>query len=431
MKKKEGLKMIKIAIIGLGARGADVYGTFINNNIKDAKIVQIADPNVERRNKFKKNFNISCEFVYSSGDELLNDKKIADAIIIATPDKLHYKDTIKALNLGYDILLEKPISPSEDECIEIKELAAKKGRIVALCHVLRYAPLYTKIKEILDSKVLGEIVHIHQIEHIGYWHFAHSYVRGNWRNEKESAPVLLAKSCHDIDNIIWFMDKEVERVSSMGSLFHFKKENKPKGHPERSLDCYDLVGCPYDANKIYLENFLKDPDKNKDSWPYTVLTPYPSVKTLKEAINNGPYGRSVYDCDNDVMDNQMVNMAFKDGSHAHLTLIAHTGSNHRQIKIMGTRGELEANDKDQTISIKIFDGSFDVKPTIIDLKKENLDLSGHGGGDSRLVLDFINLLKGNTKEVKALTTIDESIKSHLIIFKAEESRKENGALKYL
>lgn len=429
---QRGECMLKISIIGLGARGAEVYGKYIMNHLNDAQIVQIADPDEEKRNKYQDIYHLGHDAVFTSGHDLILASKIADALIIATPDQQHFADVMLALEYGYDILLEKPISPYEHECLMIRDKAIEKKRRVVLCHVLRYAPMYQKIKTLIDEKTIGDLVLIDQIEHIGYWHFAHSFVRGNWRNKELSAPIILAKTCHDFDNILWFMNDHVDRVSSMGNLFYFRNDKKPKGATSRCLDgCKVKDQCPYDAEKIYLTNHRLYPEESKNAWPFIVLDPKPTQESLRKAIQEGPYGRCIYDSDNNVMDHQVVNIAFKGGTHAHLTLAAHTGSTYRQIKIMGTLGEIMANDRDQIIEIKRFDGSFDIKPEVIDIKKMTDSLDGHGGGDERLMSDFIKYIEQGHEGSTMLTSIEQSIESHMIAFAAERSRMLKGKLIYL
>lgn len=424
--------MLKIAIIGIGARGAEVYGKYILENPNEAKIVQIADLDSQKRIKYQHVFELSNEVVYDSGEALLKSPKIADAVIIATPDRDHFKDVMLALDKGYDILLEKPIAPTLEECTQIRDKAIALNRKVVLCHVLRYAPLYQRIKALIDEGTVGEVVLIDQIEHIGYWHFAHGFVRGNWRNKAQSAPVVLAKTCHDFDNILWFMNEKPTAISSMGHLFHFKPEQAPVGAAKRCFDgCKVKDTCPYDAEKIYINNQKEYPEDRKSGWPFMVIDPNPTEETMRQALKTGPYGRCVYHCDNDVMDHQIVNMEFEHGKHAHLTLVAHTGSTYRQIKVMGTKGEILASDRDQTIEIKRFDGTFDVQPSVIDIRKESEPLKGHGGGDARMMREFIQYVVSGSTQKTMLTSIDRSVDSHIMAFAAESSRMQDGALIWL
>lgn len=414
--------MITVAIIGLGARGAEVYGAYSLKYKNEMKVVAISDISEEKVNKYKKIYQVPDENCFSTGEELLSKEKLADAIIIASPDNMHHTHTLKALELGYHVLLEKPIAPKRDECIDILKKAKETNRIVSVCHVLRYAPFFKTIKEIVDSGKIGEVVHLNQIENVGYWHQAHSFVRGNWRNSIESSPMILAKSCHDLDIISWIINKKCEKVSSFGSLKHFRKENAPVGSSSRCLDCKVRDTCPYDAVKIYLDNFAKYEDK--EVWPFIVLDNHPTEESLTKALRHGPYGRCVYDCDNDVVDHQCVNMQFVDGITASFTMSAFSGATHRQIKIMGTKGEIIGDDLTQEIQVKIYDGSFEVKPEIINIKELHENLTGHGGGDELLVADFINLIKSEKGDY--LTSIDQSIQSHIMAFSAEESRINDG-----
>lgn len=420
----------KIAVIGLGARGGEVYGEYIFKNRDLAKIVAIADIDPLKRKIYQDKYQLDPNQVFSNGKDLLNQNLDLDAVIIATPDKLHYEDTILALDKGYHVLLEKPISPNLEECKQIKEKAIEKNRKVILCHVLRYAPIYQKTKELIDQNVIGDIVLINQIEHIGYWHFAHSFVRGNWRNKEESAPIVLAKTCHDFDLILWFMNQKIQSVSSIGDLYHFNHKNKPEGATSHCiLGCKVKDHCPYDAEKIYIDNFKTYDLNHRNVWPFTVLHPKPSVETLKEALS-GPYGRCVYQSDNNVMDHQLINMNFDKGKMAHLTLSAFTGTTHRELKIMGTLGELYVNDLKQTIELRRFDGKFHIDPVIYDIKAITSNLAGHGGGDERLMKDFIHILDQEVKHTH-LTSIERTIDSHYIAFMAEESRMKNGEIIFM
>ncbi len=424
--------MIKIAIIGLGARGAEVYGAYSLKHKDEIKVVAISDVSQEKLNKYAKIFKIPDNMCFKNGEELLKQEKLADAIVIASPDHLHYNHTMKALEVGYHILLEKPISPNQDECIEMVQKANRLNKIVAVCHVLRYAPLFQSIKDIIDSGEIGEIVHINQIENVGYWHQAHSFVRGNWRKKSESSPMILAKSCHDLDIISWFINKPCVKISSFGSLKYFRKENQPRGATNRCLNgCQVKDTCPYDAEKIYIENFKQYPTDQKEVWPFIVLDNHPSEITLKKALLEGPYGRCVYDCDNDVVDHQIVNMEFIEGVTASFTMCAFSGATYRQVKVMGTKGEIIANDLTQKVEVKVYNGEFDIQPKVIDINSLNEDLSGHSGGDDKLLFDFIKLVESQSTNGTYLTSLNHSLQSHLMAFASEQSRINDGEIIYL
>uniref|UniRef100_A0A6B2L7L8 Gfo/Idh/MocA-like oxidoreductase N-terminal domain-containing protein n=1 Tax=Arcella intermedia TaxID=1963864 RepID=A0A6B2L7L8_9EUKA len=269
------------------------------------------------------------------------DAKIADAVVIATQDKMHSEPAVHFSNLGYHVLLEKPMATTEGECRRIYEALKANKTIFAIGHVLRYTPLNLKIKGIVESGVLGDIINIQHLEPVGNFHFAHSYVRGNWRKESESSFSLLAKSCHDIDWILWMMNKECVKVSSFGSLKHFTKANKPEGATDRCLSCPVEAECAYSAKKIYLDTIKR----GHTGWPVKILTDStPTEATVLEALQNGPYGRCVYECDNDVADNQVVNFCFADGSTASFTMVAFSEEICvRKTRIFGSKGELEVS----------------------------------------------------------------------------------------
>lgn len=419
------MKQVTAAVIGLGARGAEVYAKYSLIKPDRLKIVAIADIEESKVKKYQEVFKVSEDLCFTSGEELLEKEQLADVLFVCSPDRDHYHQTIIGLQKGYDILLEKPISPDEKECLEISKLAKKLNRKVAVCHVLRYAPMYSKIKELLDDNVIGDIVSLNQIENVGYWHQAHSFVRGNWRNSIESAPMILAKTCHDFDQISWFLHKRCLSVSSFGNLKYFKSKNAPKGSKKRCTDGCKVENCPYDARKIYLENFKKYPKDSRDVWPFVVLDNHPTEESLTKALKEGPYGRCVFHCDNDVVDHQTVNMIYEDGVTANLTMTAFSGVTYRKINVMGTLGEIIADDHTQVITIRKFDGTFTVNDEKIDIKEMYKDLKGHGGGDDRLVEDFLNVICGE-ESVNYRTSIENSTHSHIIAFAAEKSRINNG-----
>ena len=417
--------MVNLAIIGLGARGGEVYGSHIINHPGKARVVAIADPDPEKRATYAKAFSLDDTKVFISGEALLDSKPDVHGIIIATPDRDHHRDAVRAIRSGYDLLLEKPIATNIEDVLEIRNEAILHKRNVMLCHVLRYAPLFRTIKDIIVSGQLGTVVNIQQTEHIGYWHFAHSFVRGNWRNSDTSAPIILAKTSHDLDLILWYADAKPTRVSSYGGLNHFHGGNAPEGAPSHCVKgCPVQHECPFDAKRIYVSNFLQREPDDKNVWPFTVLSHNPTEQSLEKALL-GPYGRCVYKCDNNVMDHQLTNIAFANGIHANLTLSAFSGSTHRQVKIMGTKGELEADDLTQAITIKSFDTTFDVKAKTIDIRSMNATLHGHGGGDARMMDDFIHTLAHPVDDTP-LTSIGRTADSHILAFKAEQSRMHQG-----
>ncbi len=411
--------MKTFAVVGLGSRGRG----FANKIIKDenARLVAIADISSSSISYAKEKLGLSDEQCYTSAEEFFAKGKICDAIFLCTQDAQHYEMAIKALELGYDICLEKPAAVTIEECIGIRDTANRLGRKVMLTHVLRYAPFYQYIKKTISSGVLGDIATINQTENIAYWHFALSYVRGPWRNIKDSSPTIIAKCCHDLDIIKWLMDKKCTAISSFGSLFHYKPENAPKGSAEWCVDCDEQTkaNCLYNAYKIY-------PERMKQS--VVGGTAKLVGKDIVKVIDNKEdiIAKCVYHAGNDAIDNQVVNMLFEDGSTAHLTMSAFSQNCYRYIKVHGTKGEIYGDAESGILYLNVF-GQQQQKINIAEyVKDSNANLAdGHGGGDYFLYKDFVDYITDNNESFTR-TTIDESIESHIMGFKAEESRLNNG-----
>ena len=416
------MKKIKVAIIGLGSRGLNTYAPCAELFPEKLEIVAVADIRPERVELAKKLYNIPDGMCFDSGEALLACEKLADAAFICTQDRQHFGHASAALERGYDLLLEKPISPDEEECRQLVALAEKLGRRVSVCHVLRFTPFYGELKRLLDEKAVGEVVSVQHIENVIYWHQAHSFVRGNWRNSVESSPMILQKCCHDADLLVWLLGRRASKVSSFGGLYEFRPERAPEGSAERCVDCSVRESCPYDAEKIYLTNEGTGLLRGNKWWPVDVLASEPDEEKIRRAIAEGPYGRCVYHCDNDVCDHQVVNIEFEGGATAQLTMAAFTKRGGRDTVILGTRGEIIANLSEEKIHVMPFDGeNYD-----IDIHAMTSDLSGHAGGDTRLVEEFVELVGGETEESVRTTTLAGSTESHYIAFAAERSRVEGG-----
>ncbi|GAA0674957.1 Oxidoreductase family, C-terminal alpha/beta domain [Clostridium cadaveris] len=404
------MKKLTAIVIGAGDRGANAYAPYALKNPNKLEIVAVAEPLEERRKSFKEKFSLSDFQCYKNYEDILKRDKLADIAIIATQDKMHLDPTLKALEAGYDVLLEKPMSPDAHECIKMADVAEKNHRILSICHVLRYTSFFQKIKEVLAQNRIGDIISINHNENVGYYHQAHSFVRGNWRNTDIAAPMILAKSCHDMDILLYLINKKCLNVSSFGSLKHFKEENAPKGAPMRCLDgCPHENKCPFYAPKFYLTDNV--------AWPTNTISTDLSFEGRLKALKEGPYGRCVYHCDNNVVDHQVVNLEFEDGVTATFSMCAFTHDIGRTLKIMGSKGEIRANMNTREIEVHNFvDNSVEkitLKPTT----------SGHGGGDFGLIDDFLNVVSGNNKE--SLSSAKTSVQSHLMALAAEKSRIEH------
>ena len=414
-------KKMTVAILGLGSRGLQVYGEIVKNYDSIMEVTAVADLLPERLANAKKLFNLNEDACFSDADELLSREQLADAVFICTQDRDHVPQAKKALKKGYNILLEKPVSPSVRECAELLNEAKKYDRKVCVCHVLRYTPFYSTLKKMLAQGDIGKIINIQAREDVGFFHQAHSFVRGNWRNSEETSPMILAKCCHDMDLLVWLSDSSCRQVSSFGNLTWFKEENAPKGAARRCLDgCPVKDTCPYDAEKIYISN----PDtgvRYKNGWPANTFAVPPTEENVRKELKAGPYGRCVYYCDNNVVDHQVVNLQMENDITVTFSMCAFSAKCSRMIKVMGTLGEIEGSIDEN----KIYYTPFGQETQVIDLTSFTDDFSGHGGGDVRMVKQFADYVMTG-KRTDSITDLDISLESHLIALAAEESRKRQG-----
>lgn len=410
------MRRLKVVLIGAGNRGI-TYTDVMKQMPERYEVVAVAEPEESRRNYIKETHGIPEELCFEDWKPLLSKGKIADAAVIATMDRDHYQPALKAIESGYDLLLEKPISDNPLECKVIAEEAEKAGVKVVICTVLRYTPLFGKLKEIIDSGQIGDVVSINHEECVGNVHQSHSFVRGNWGNEERSSCMLLQKSCHDMDLLQWLVGKQVKKVQSFGTLSYFTKRNAPQGSPEYCIEgCPEGATCPYNAVKLYL-------DDKKNSWFREACTHRvnPTDEAVREAITNTQYGKCVFKCDNDVVDHQTVNLLFEDDVTVTFTMNAFNQGG-RFIHIMGTKGEVHASMADDA-PIKVY--CFETrKTTEIEAAGKDGILNGHGGGDTGIVEAFYEHICG-TYQGNAIPAIGQAADNHLIVFAAEKSRKEN------
>jgi len=407
---------VTLAVIGGGGRGTG-YARYAFKNPEKCTVVGVAEPRDWYRQNLAEKFEIPETHVFSDWQDAAAAEKFADAVIIATQDAMHTGPAVAFAEKGYHILLEKPMAPTADECRDIARAASDAGVMLTVCHVMRYTAYTQKVKQIVDSGRLGEIMSIEHLEPVGYWHQAHSFVRGNWRNEQESSFMLLAKSCHDLDWLRYIMGKRCLAVQSFGALTHFRKESAPEGAAERCLDCPPDVesNCPYSARKIYLGRVAR----GHTGWPVDVLTPEVTPKTIVEALRDGPYGRCVYACDNDVVDHQVVNMLFEGDRTASFTMTAFNKGSGRKTRIFGTRGELAGDGR----YIKLYDFLTDTFEKIDSAATDHSILGGHGGGDTGLMGSFIESVAAGDAS-QNLSGPEVSLETHLMVFAAEKSRRE-------
>jgi predicted dehydrogenase len=396
-------------LIGAGARGAGGYAPYALDYPHELTFVAVAEADPVRRAKFAAEHGITPERCYESWETLLEGSQLADIAVICTQDRMHYEPTIKALNLKYHVLLEKPMSPDPKECLEMEQAARANDRLLTICHVLRYTPFWRTIKQAITEGRIGEVVSIQLNENVGYWYIAHSFVRGNWSNSDISSPMILAKSCHDMDVLSWLMDKPCNRISSFGSLKHFHADNAPEDSTDHCLDCVVEATCPYSAPRFYLSDEFK-------GWARH-FTPELTKENIVQGLRETNYGRCVYRSDNNVVDHQVVNMEFEGGATAMFSMCGFTFEQERRIQVMGTRGELRGEDD----KITIFDFLTHQKTEIA----IPVQMSGHGGGDGGIVRSFLREVRGFSGQ-ESLTSAAASVRSHLMAFAAEESRLNGG-----
>lgn len=413
-------KKFTVALLGCGNRGAATYGTLLSER-EEFEIVALCDVDRARLSGYGAQFGVPEENLFSDETEFFA-KKRADLLVIATMDADHVRQGKKALSLGYDLLLEKPISVSKEGCEELLEAQKKYGGKTLVCHVLRYAPAFVKIAELLRAGEIGELVAIQALEQVAFWHYAHSFVRGNWRRRDETAPMILSKCCHDLDLLQYYAGSRCKSVSSVGDLRYFRAENAPQSSAERCLDCPLAESCPYSAKRAYLDTF-EALNRPASVWPHIqVCSAFPLTRdALKDALLTGPYGKCVYRCDNDVVDHQITELTFENGVKASLTMMAFTPDVGRTMKFFGTRGEIDLDEEAGFLRLRPFGG------TQKEYKISELaaDCTAHGGGDGGLIDALYDVLCG--KEESA-TSLEASVESHLMAFCAEESRLSGGKL---
>ncbi len=409
------MKPVSLIVAGAGSRGLE-YSRFATTHPDRLRIAGVAEPRAERRERFAETHGLGDDAVFDDWRTMAARPRLADAVLIATQDAMHVEPVEAFAAQGYDILLEKPMAPDEAGCRRIVEAVEKAGVLFAVCHVLRYTRYTRKVKEIIDSGAIGDVVSIQRLEPVGYWHYAHSYVRGNWRREDESACMLLAKSCHDLDWMLHVMGGHCRSVSSFGALKHFRREHMPEGAAERCLDCDVESDCPYSAMRLYTQMLAS----GRTGWPVDVLCEPATEETLLAALRDGPYGRCVYASDNDVVDHQVVNLAFDGDRSGAFTMTAFTPMGSRRTTVFGTRGQLVGDGE----RITVFDFLTE-RETQFDTSVAAADPFGmHGGGDYALMDAFVAAVAAQDQSL-VLSGARESLESHLMVFRAEQARLEN------
>lgn len=406
------MEKLRFAICGMGNRGTR-YMEEINDFPDIAEITAISDIRPERLLAAKKKIAIPENHFFNSAEAMIEAPGLADVMIISTQDAQHRVHAIAAMENGYDLILEKPVANNLEDCLLIRDTAERLKRRVLVCHVLRYTPFYRTIKNMIDEGRIGKVESINAVEGVGYYHYAHSYVRGNWHKKSNSSPMILAKCCHDLDLILWLSRKNCIKITSFGSLDYFKRENAPEGSAERCFDC-KVENCPFNAPKFYYSRIPK--------WPSNLLHPEPTVENITAVLKTTDYGKCVFRMDNDVVDHQVVNMLLAGGATAGLQMTGFTRTIDRSIRVMGTEGEIWGNFSEKLIHSE----RFGEKEEIIDVTEMGKTFRGHGGGDAGLIRDAIRYFRNEDLDRTSITEIGSSIESHILAFKAEESRLLGG-----
>jgi len=280
--------------------------------------------------------------------------------------------------------------------------------------VLRYAPYFIKLKELIHSGAIGELISIQHFEPIEHIHMSHSFVRGNWHNSKETTPIILAKSCHDLDIMRWLIGKNSKHISAFGNLKWFTSKNAPEGSSNRCLDgCKVENSCPYSAKKIYYD---------KRSWTYVFDLPLKKEEqgdAILEYLKTTNYGRCVYKMENNQPDHIVCSILFDDDITANFSMEAFTSYGGRRTRVMGSMGDI-VGDMSKFVYTDFRTGkTMDWDTNQIDdgIYKHH----GHGGGDYRLMNDWVAAISAQNENLLT-STIDASIESHIMGFAAEKSR---------
>ena len=407
---------IDTIIAGAGSRG-NAYGQYALEHPRELRVIGVAEPDPVRRDRFVGLHDIAPDMIFDDWQSLLaSSRKHASTIINCTMDRFHFQSTMRMLELGYDVLLEKPMTPVLHENVRLVRKSEETGRLLQVCHVLRYTPFWRALREVVQSGKLGRIVSVTHRENLIYYHMAHSFVRGNWRQQSSSGPMILCKCCHDFDILLWILRRRVTHLSSFGSLAHFRPENAPEGATERCTDgCPAADACKYEATRLYARDGF--------GWPLNAVTYIPTKAARLEQLEKGPYGRCVYKCDNDVVDHQTVNMEMEDGTTVTLVMNGQGDEECRTMRWDGTDATLYGKFSSGGDQMRIH---HHLSGEIEEIAVIARDSSGHGGGDFGIVRSFLNALRGKPDD--SVTSARESLESHLLAFAAEESRLEKTVI---
>ena len=407
---------LRIALVGLGGRGSIYAADIAANHQGAAEIVQLAELRQNQRQQLSGALGLDSRATFADWHDLVAADRVADAVIITTQDRDHRPAVEAFAAAGYDILCEKPLAGTEEQCAAAVEAGAAAGVFLGVCHVLRYSPNTLRIRALLDGGAIGDIVAIHHLEPVGWFHFAHSFVRGPWRREDEAGPMLLTKSCHDLDWLSFIVGSPAIRISSFGSRTLFTAANKPADASDRCTTCSIEPECPYSALAMYHSGL--DPDR-VEAYFTRIVAPEMTPAAVDVALRTGPYGRCVYASDNDVVDHQVVNVEYADGVTAAFTVVAATRHEDRRTSIFGSRGQLTTDGS----TVEVYDFA-SRQTTAFDVTGDG---SGHGGGDAAMLAAFVDALRLGEPE-RFSSQGAASLATHRLVFAAERSRTDGAVV---
>lgn len=427
-----GSDPVTAVIVGAGNRGL-IYASYAQEHPDELKIVGVADPRQLRRRHVAELYDLPPERCFSTAEELAAQPQMADVAINGTMDHLHIDTTVPLLETGYDVLLEKPFATNEEQMWRLLDASTRTGQTVVVCHVLRYTAFYRAIRERIAAGEIGDIINIQTTEHVSYHHTAVAYVRGKWsQTNGERASMLLAKCSHDLDVIAWLKSGvPPKKVSSFGSNMQFRRERAPEGAGERCLvDCEIEEECLYSARKHYIDH--------PNRWAFYVWEDLEHLETptLEDKIESlkgdNPYGRCVWKCDTNVVDHQSVAIEFEDGTTATHNMIGGSARPSRGIHVIGTRGEIRGTFEESRFVIDCIDPrpGREYSEEVVELDVSG-DMHGafgsHGGGDTRLMEDFVRVIRGETPSIST-SALHDSITGHMIGFAADRSMREGRTI---
>ncbi len=420
---------LRVIVVGMGVRST-IYSRVALTNPELLEIVGVVDVDEKRRDYARLTFGFDKSNCFSTVEELVAVPKFADAVINGTMDRLHVSTSLPLLRHGYDMLLEKPFAQNEEDARRLLDCARETGRTVMVCHVLRYAPYYQRLKKAMESGEIGKVINIRMSAQVNYFHESVSFVRGKYANaEICGSGMLLTKCSHDLDLMAWLMGDNIpRRIASVGSMFQFVPENAPQGAGTRCLtDCPVERDCPYSARRLYIES----PQRWADNLWYDSNMRPPETDAEKEAALSSPenpYGACAYRCKTDIVDHQSVLIEYMDGATGTFSMTGGASISERRVHITGTRGEIYGTFETGRFTISTITPQAPEGRVrhVVDVT-EAQEGRHHGGGDREVVLDFIAQMRGEPTS-PGKTLLEDSVTGHRIVFLAEKSREAGGAM---